>query len=255
MFPDDVPSVERGGKGGDFNGTFGLLTLEERPVGRGGRLGLGVLREGSGGGTKLNEDAELVESDRKWLGSEAEYGWGTVSVSNDGVSEREEGVVERESVERRGGGGGPFFPGGGGGGFLDNFRGRSSTSVFDLAVFSLTPKSSALFRSDRLETLGGRALVFGVFPTDGAPTPRSELKELRFTDVRATEKLGVDGVLRGVAELGVSKSSSPSVPDPTLSDDEEWTFEKKCCLLANDSAEGSGEVGWEGEETTLLRGA
>jgi hypothetical protein len=74
VFPDEIPSVERGGRGGDFNGTLGLLTLEERPVGRGGRLGLGVLREGSGGGAKLNEDVEPVESDRKWLAIDAEYG-------------------------------------------------------------------------------------------------------------------------------------------------------------------------------------
>jgi hypothetical protein len=106
VFPDEIPSVERGGRGGDFNGTLGLLTLEERPVGRGGRLGLGVLREGSGGGAKLNEDVEPVESDRKWLAIDAEYGWGKTSASKDGVSEREEGVVERESVERGGGGGG-----------------------------------------------------------------------------------------------------------------------------------------------------
>jgi hypothetical protein len=85
----------------------------------------------------------------------------------------------------------------------------------------LTVKSSALFRSDRLEPLGGRGRVFETVTMDGAATPKSELYELRLDEVREIEKLGVEGVLRGVAELGVSRSSSPSVPPPILSDDEE----------------------------------
>lgn len=198
MFSAAGPSVERGGRAGDWRGAGD----------RGGKEGLGVPLAGRGGGERLAETAELVDSDRRWA-----VPYRVPSSSMEGVAERDEGSEDVSCIFRGGGaGGGGFFPIGGGGGFLVSFFVISSSSVANLSNRWAIPL--LLVGPDPSLELVLGPLKLRLSPPDepgGSPNPI----ECPLS-ANPILKLGVDGVLRGVAALGVglsSSSSSPCVPD------------------------------------------